>query len=60
MLVPIGAYLLVSDRLVPVLATIRLQLGRNSRWITVLVTGALGTYLVARGVLGLELTHWRL
>jgi Sap, sulfolipid-1-addressing protein len=60
MLVPIGAYLLASDRLVPVLATVRLLLEGNSRWITVLVTGLLGAYLAARGVVGLELTDWRL
>jgi hypothetical protein len=53
MLLPIAAYLLVSDRIMPFLASARASLERNAHWITVVVTGLLGAYLTARGALGL-------
>jgi hypothetical protein len=52
MLLPIAAYLLVSDRIMPVLASARASLERNAHWITVVVTGLLGAYLTARGAIG--------
>jgi len=48
----LAAYLLVSDRIMPVLASARASLESNAHWITVVVTGLLGAYLTARGALG--------
>jgi hypothetical protein len=53
MLLPIAAFLLVSDRMMPMLLSARASLERNAHAITVVVTGLLGTYLTARGALGL-------
>jgi hypothetical protein len=59
MLLPVAAYLLVSDRLLPALASLRRTLERNGHRITVFVTGALGAYLVIRGAIGIDLTGLR-
>jgi hypothetical protein len=53
MLLSIAAYLLIKDRMMPALVSARASLERNGHAITVAVTGLLGTYLTARGALGL-------
>lgn len=52
-LLSIAAYLLIKDRMMPALVSARASLERNGHAITVAVTGLLGTYLTARGALGL-------